>query len=108
MNRLYRRLQQFISSEMRMSHVYQPVMLAELLKSNGKATVRQIARAILEKDPTQVEYYESITKNMVGQVLTKRRGITSKTGDTYTLDGFEQLTAEQVHELLDLCGQKIR
>ena len=91
-----------------MSHVYQPVMLAELLKSNGKATVRQIARAILEKDSTQVEYYESITKNMVGQVLTKRRGITSKTGDTYTLDGFGQLTTEQVHELLDLCRQKIR
>jgi diadenosine tetraphosphate (Ap4A) HIT family hydrolase/5-methylcytosine-specific restriction endonuclease McrA len=91
-----------------MSHVYQPVMLAELLKSHGKATVRQIARAILEKDPTQVEYYENITKNMVGQVLTKRRHITSKTGDTYTLDGFEQLTTEEIHELFDLCRQKIK
>lgn len=91
-----------------MSHVYQPVMLAELLKSYGRATVRQIARAILEKDPTQVEYYEHITKNMVGQVLTKRRHLTSKTGDTYTLDGFEQLTPEEVRELLDLCRQKIK
>jgi len=35
MSRLYHRFQQFISSEMRMSHVYQPVMLAELLKSWG-------------------------------------------------------------------------
>ena len=103
MSRLYHRLQQFIASEMRMSHVYQPVMLAELLKTKGKATVRQIARAILEKDPTQVEYYENITKNMVGQVLTKRRHITSKLGDTNTLDGFEQLTKEEIHELLDLC-----
>ena len=93
---------------MRMSHVYQPVMLAELLKSNGKASVRQIARAILEKDPTQVEYYEQITKNMVGQVLTKRRHITSKTGDSYVLDGFDQLSREEVHELLDLCCQKIK
>jgi len=67
MSRLYHRLQQFISSEMRMSHVYQPVLLAELLKSDGKATVRQIARAILPKDPTQVEYYEHSTKNMVRQ-----------------------------------------
>lgn len=58
MSRLYDRLQQFISSEMGMSHVYQPVMLAELLKSNGKAKVRQIARSILEKDPTQLEHFE--------------------------------------------------
>ena len=93
---------------MRMSHVYQPVMLAELLKSNGKAAVRQIARAILEKDPSQVEYYEQITKNMVGQVLTKRRHLTSKTGDAYTLDGFDQLTSKEVNELLDLCRQKIK
>ena len=107
MSQPYRRLKQFISEDMRMAHVYQPVMLAELLKSHGKATVRQIARAILEKDPTQVEYYESITKNMVGNVLTKRRHITSKTGDTYALDGFEQLTPKEVRELLDLCRQKI-
>jgi len=108
MSRLYHRLQKFISSDMRMSHVYQPVMLAELLKSNGKATVRQIARAILEKDPTQVEYYEHITKNMVGQVLTMRRHLTSKTGDSYTLDGFEQLTQKEVNDLLNLCRQKIK
>ena len=104
----HRRLHTFISEEMRMSHVYQPVMLAELLKSNGKATVRQIARAILERDPTQVEYYENITKNMVGRVLTKHRAITSKIGDTYTLNGFEQLTPEERRELLDLCRQKIQ
>ena len=108
MSPLYHRLQQFISSEMRMAHVYQPVMLAELLKSNGTASVRQIARAILEKDLTQVEYYENITKNMVGQVLTKRRHITSKTGDTYALGGFDQLTQEEVRELLNLCRQKIK
>ncbi len=108
MTRLRHRLHKFIASEMRMSHVYQPVMLAELLKSKGKATVRQIARAILEKDPTQIEYYENITKNMVGQVLTKRRHITSKSGDTHTLDGFEQLTQEEVRDLFDLCRQKIK
>ena len=107
MSQLYRRIKQFVSEEMRMSHVYQPVMLTELLKSHGKATVQQIARAILGKDPTQVEYYENITKNMVGNVLTKRRHITSKAGDTYILDGFEQLTQKEVRELLGLCRQKI-
>ena len=50
-------LQKFISEEMRMSQVYQPVMLRELLKNGGEATVTQIAQAILNKDPTQIEYF---------------------------------------------------
>lgn len=40
-------LRQFISSEMRMSQVYQPVMQIELLRNHGQATVQQIAQAIL-------------------------------------------------------------
>jgi hypothetical protein len=40
-----------------MTHVYQPVMLIELLRNNGNASVEQIAKAILDKDPTQIEYF---------------------------------------------------
>lgn len=107
MTELYQRLHQFISTEMRMLHVYQPVMLAELLRSNGKATVSQIARAILERDATQLEYYQQITKNMVGQVLTKRRRIASKEGDSYRLDGYGALASHEVEELMSLCHKKI-
>jgi len=52
----FQKLQEFISTDMRMSQVYQPVMLMELLKNNGVASVSQIAQAILDKDPTQIEY----------------------------------------------------
>jgi len=92
----YLKLREFISSEMRMAQVYQPVMLMQLLKNNGEATVQQIAQAILDKDPTQIEYFSEIVKNMVGQVLTKKRGITEKSGDTYKLVGSENLTDEQI------------
>ena len=64
-------LEHFIRNEMRMSHIYQPVMLLELLRSRGKASVNQIAQALLSHDVSQIEYYEQITKNMVGKVLTK-------------------------------------
>ena len=37
-------LLQFVERDMRMSHVYQPVMLRELLSRNGRATVAEIAR----------------------------------------------------------------
>ena len=50
----------------------QPVMLRELLSRNGRATVAEIARALLSEDRSQIEYYSEITKNMVGRVLTNR------------------------------------
>ncbi len=103
----YENLHRFIAEEMRMSQVYQPVMLMELLKSNGTASVKQIAQAILDKDPTQVEYFSEIVKNMVGRVLTKNRGITEKHGDNYKLIGAEQLSTQQVAELVALCQAKI-
>jgi len=92
---------------MRMSQVYQPVMLMELLKNDGNATTTQIAQAILDKDPTQIEYFTEIVKNMVGKVLTKNRGITEKSGNTYSLIGASELTTEQVTELIELCQSKI-
>ena len=103
----FEKLHNFIAEEMRMSQVYQPVMLMELLKRNGQASVHQIAQAILDKDPTQIEYFSEIVKNMVGRVLTKNRGITEKTGDNYRLIGSEHLTSEQTAELINLCQQKI-
>ena len=77
---------------MRMAQIYQPLMLIELLKNNGSASVTQITQAILHKDPTQIEYFSLVVKNMVGKVLTKNSGITEKHKDTYTLIGNDELT----------------
>jgi ATP adenylyltransferase len=103
----FQNLYHFIADEMRMSQVYQPVMLMELLKNDGQASATQIAQAILDKDPTQIEYFTEIVKNMVGKVLTKNRGITEKSGNTYSLIGASELTNEQVAELIELCESKI-
>ena len=51
-------------------------MLIELLKNKGRASTEDIAKALVGYDKSQVEYYEHITKNMVGKVLTNSRGIT--------------------------------
>ncbi len=107
MTEIYSRLDHFIRTEMRMSHIYQPVMLLELLRSNGAAAVKQIAQALLARDASQVEYYEQIAKNMVGKVLTKNRQITDMERDTYRLKGFDTLTADEVEALVALCEQRI-
>ena len=100
-------LRDFINSQMRMSHVYQPVMLIELLQNGGSADVEDIARSLLLHDQSQLQYYEQITKNMVGKVLTKNRGITTKEGNTYSLPSFEELTTDEIEQLITLCQSKI-
>ena len=64
---------------MRMSHVYQPVMLRTLLAHSGEATIRQIAAEFLARDESQLEYYEEITKRMPGKVLA-RHGLVERDG----------------------------
>lgn len=103
----FQRLVKFLTSEMRMSHIYQPVMLIELLKKGGSASVTDIAQSLLSRDQSQVEYYEHITKNMVGKVLTKSRGITTKDANEYSLLGFADLEPAEITELISLCEQKV-
>ena len=63
-------LKDFINNRMKMSHVYQPVMLKVLLQQNGQATIDEIAKSLLLYDQSQIDYYGLRTKSMVGKVLT--------------------------------------
>jgi hypothetical protein len=103
----FAQLEHFIAHEMRMSHVYQPVMLREILRRNGTAQVEEIAKALLAEDRSQVEYYEQITRNMVGRVLTKNRGITEKHDESSSIKSFVELTNSEVDELITRCDSKI-
>jgi len=103
----FKKLKQFLTKDMRMSHVYQPVMIRNLLKNKGTADSAKIAKDLLAYDVSQVEYYQLITKNMVGKVLTNNRGITNKDGDSYQLNGFENLTKDQQKELIAICESRI-
>src|SRR4028119_362317 len=99
-------LADFIENRMRMSHVYQPVMLMRLLTNKGRASVRDIARSILQHDDSQIEYYESVTNKMVGRVLRSHE-VVRKEGDRYLLSGFEGLGEEEVARLIELCQGRL-
>ena len=107
MSKSFEQLSDFIIHRMRMSHIYQPVMLIELLRRQGSASTTEIAKALLGRDLSQVEYYEYITKNMVGKVLTKNRGITSKDKNQYSLLGFDTLNEKEKLQLIKLCESKL-
>lgn len=104
----FEHLRDFIQKQMRMSHVYQPVMIRELLKRGGKASIRNIAGAFLARDESQLEYYEQITKDMPGKVLGKH-GIVEREGDDYRLKVDPlSLSPEQRGELVQLCDVAVR
>jgi diadenosine tetraphosphate (Ap4A) HIT family hydrolase/5-methylcytosine-specific restriction endonuclease McrA len=106
MSPIFDEVSDFISSKMRMSHIYQPAMLIELLTNHGSSTVTEIAKALLLRDPSQVDYYEQITKNMVGRVLTSH-ALAKRIDDSYHLPGYDQLSASEIEALVALCESKI-
>jgi hypothetical protein len=103
----YQDLRDFIQNRMRMSHIYQPVMIMALLRHHGKCSVTQIAKAILAHDESQIDYYKRITNNMVGRVL-RSHGIVEKEGNDYLLSGYDRLRADQIAELTTLCREKLQ
>ena len=103
---LAQNLKQFLLTKMRMSHVYQPVMIRYLLANDGVADDLSIAKEISQQDPSQVEYYKKITNNMVGQVLRKNN-IVEKAGSQYVLKDFSELSHEDIHLLIKICTSNL-
>lgn len=101
----YADLEDFLTRRMRMSHVYQPLLVRLLIEAGGSATVRQLARGLAAADEAQVAYYEDRLKQMPLPVL-KRHGVVSKDGDLVSLK-MPALTFEQSIELQALCNQRI-
>jgi diadenosine tetraphosphate (Ap4A) HIT family hydrolase/5-methylcytosine-specific restriction endonuclease McrA len=81
-------------------------MLLTLLEKGGTATQEDIAKAILANDLSQIEYYETITNQMVGRVL-RNHGVVTKEVHTYSLAGFERLSSEEIQKLQSLCLTKL-
>jgi len=99
-------LKDFIENKMKMQHVYQPVMIKTLLKSDkNRASTRVIAKEFSNLDESQIDYYKVITRQMPGRVL-KKHGVVFETLDGYSLN-ISYLTESQRMDLIDLCDQKI-
>jgi len=102
----YQRLREYIAERMRMSHIYQPLMLMELLGRRSPAPAQDVARRILGEDVTQINYYTERVKRMVGKVLTGN-GITRYGNGAYSLIGGDELSDSERDELLQLCRQRL-
>ena len=99
-------LKHFITKRMRMSHIYQPVMLMTLLKEGGVSSIETLSKSLLIEDKSQQEYYGNITRNMVGRVLNNH-GIVQKDGEIFKLRNYETYTEDQRIELIQICQEKL-
>jgi diadenosine tetraphosphate (Ap4A) HIT family hydrolase len=109
-HKTYDSLKYFIGHKMSMSHIYQPVMLMALLEGDPNGMhKRDIARAILAFDASQIDYYENIVGNMPGRVL-KSHGIVESGpsgSGLYRLRLGTYLLPEERDDLLQRCQQKL-
>ena len=99
-------LKTFLTATMRMSHIYQPLLIKTLLDAGGSATLRQLATLFLSQDESQIIYYEKRIKEMPVPVLS-RHGILKRDGDLITLLT-DKLDVKQKAELKMICEQKIQ
>lgn len=99
-------LLEFVRHKMRMSHVYQPVMIKTLLENKGRQSVQGIAEQLLKYDQSQIEYYISVTKNMVGKVL-QSHNIVEKDKDIYILKDYHALSEADKKNIIAECERKI-
>ena len=97
---------EYYLNHMKMQHIYQPVMIKTLLESKNSATAEKIAKAFLERDTSQIDYYKEITKNMPGKVLRKNKVVDYQDGN-FILNS-PDFSDEQRKKLVALCNEKIK
>lgn len=102
----YLELKDFIEHKMRMSHIYQPLLILTLLESDNIATIRQLAIEFAGRDEVQIEDYKKRIKNMPVKVL-KSHDVISQEGELVQLN-IPSLSLVERSELKMFCEQKIQ
>ena len=105
----YESLEKFIKVDMKMTHIYQPIMIKTLLESkDNKANKEEIARQFLGIDRAQIEYYKKIVGRWPHTTLKNHNIIEyNKKGQEYTLL-LDDITNEQRERLMELCDLRLK
>ena len=101
----FEELLDFVNNKMRMSHVYQPLVIEFLAQSGGTATLRQLATNMAAADEAAVGFYANKISTMPVPVL-KEHGAVTRDGEVISLTT-SQLTYEQRATLVAACEARI-
>jgi ATP adenylyltransferase len=70
---------------MKMSHIYQPLLIKSLIESSGTTTIRLLTFELLAEYESQLLYYERRIKGMPVPAL-RSHGIIERVGDPVSLN----------------------
>lgn len=98
-------LMMFIKTRMRMSHIYQPLLIRLLVEAGGQSTIRQLAKDFASFDETQIQLYESRLRKMPIAVLRKH-GVVKSASNLISLN-VDEMSLEQRREILSECEAMI-
>ena len=101
----YQSLEHFLRKKMRLTHIYQPIMIRTLLQNDDTASTEEIAREFLNHDESQLKYYKNITKRWPHRTL-KAHNVISYRKDRYTLL-LDEVTDGQRRRLIELCNLRL-
>ena len=102
----FEKLIDFIENKMRLSHIFQPLLIRSLIEAGGSATIRQLAQSFLLQDESQLLYYEKRIKKMPFRVL-RNHGIVSGNGDLVSLN-VKTLSFEQKAQIKMACEKRLQ
>jgi len=97
----------YVRDRMSMQHIYQPVLLRELLAGGGAATLRQLARAYVQEDEELLTMVEERLKKMPLRVLKDNGVITRHEHDLWRLD-VDTLSHADRETLRLACESRLR
>ena len=104
----YEDLHDFILGRMRMTHIYQPVMLKALIESKTNSmTAKDIASRFLNEDLSQLNYYEAIVKKWPHATLVRKHKIVKYCKGTYSLQ-LGNVSDAQKQMLIKACDLRLK
>jgi ATP adenylyltransferase len=102
---------EFIDNTMRMSHIYQPLLIQSLVESGGQATLRELAVKFLREEEAEIKEMMKTIKTMPVHVLSAKNK-NRKKPIVEEKDGVVRLLAKPADlkeraEILGACARKL-
>ena len=100
-------LKEFIEKKMRMSHLYQPLIIKTLLENNGTCHIKQIAKWLSKKLKKSKDYYIQRISHAPKNVLIKHGIVTFKNNNIIKLC-FNLSNENLLQDIINTCNMKIQ
>lgn len=101
-------LENFLLKKMSMTANYQPVIIRELLRRNGTATVDELLKSLMIEDQVLLSRFRLILMNWPKKTLTKHKIISHDRKNQQFKLLVDLRKSNQIRKLINICDTKIK